>query len=107
VRFSNQPPGCGAARAGFAPDDLGGSQPRPRAVRAIHRGRISKPLEEVVASPYVAEPLVGLLERHHKNVKRSAAWPVLNRVVFHRLSLEPITSVNKSSSTTSSEAAMR
>jgi len=57
---------------------------------------ISKPLAEVVTSPYVAEPLVGLLERHKKNVESVRRLARLEQgVVFTDLSQEPITSVNK------------
>jgi len=57
---------------------------------------ISKPLDQVVASPYVAEPLVGLLERHQRNVESIRRLARLEQgVVFTDLSQEPITSVNK------------
>jgi hypothetical protein len=57
---------------------------------------ISKPLDEIAASPYIAEPLVGLLERHHKNVESVRRLAHLEQgVVFTDLSQEPITSVNK------------
>jgi hypothetical protein len=57
---------------------------------------VSRPLDEIAASPYVAEPLVGLLERHEKNVesvRRLARFE--EGVVFTDLSQEPISSVNK------------
>jgi hypothetical protein len=56
----------------------------------------SKPLDEIAASPYVAEPLVGLLERHRKNVEAIRRLARLEQgVVVTDLSQEPITSVNK------------
>jgi hypothetical protein len=57
---------------------------------------VSRPLDEIAASPYVAEPLVGLLERHHKNVESVRRLARLEQgVVVTDLSQEPIASVNK------------
>ena len=57
---------------------------------------VSKPLDEIAASPYVAEPLVGLLKRHEGNVEAIRRLARLEQgVVFTDLSVEPITSVNK------------
>lgn len=57
---------------------------------------VSKPLDEIVASPYVAEPLAGLLDRHKKNVEAIRRLARLDEgVVITDLSAEPITSVNK------------
>ena len=57
---------------------------------------VSKPLPEIVASPYVAGPLAGLLNRHQKNIEAIRRLARLDReVVFTDLSAEPITSVNK------------
>ena len=57
---------------------------------------VSKPLAEIAASPYVAEPLVGLLKGHEKNVEAIRRLARLEHgVVVTDLSQEPITSVNK------------
>lgn len=57
---------------------------------------VAKPLAEIAASPYVAEPLTKLLAQHEKNVeviRRLARYQ--DGVVFTDLSSEPISSVNK------------
>jgi hypothetical protein len=57
---------------------------------------IAKPLAEIAASRYVAEPLAGLLNRHQENVETIRRLARLEQgVVFTDLSAEPITSVNK------------
>src|ERR1700690_3933402 len=57
---------------------------------------VSKPLAEIAASPYVAEPLVGLLKGHERNVESIRRLARMEQgVVVTDLSQEPITSVNK------------
>jgi hypothetical protein len=57
---------------------------------------VSRPMAEIAASPYVAEPLGPILEQHRKNVETIRRLAQLDKgVVVTDLSQEPITSVNK------------